>query len=118
MTAQFLIAHRVYGEPAFDTAVQMKCPLCDNGVREGEFHCDECEGEGYWWITNYGHRAHPYSARPLEPVEDLGPMPDNLPEHFRVSAAPKGKGLGIKGRNLLETLGLVKKQEPMTRRSW
>lgn len=118
MTTQYLIAHKVRGEPAFDVAEAMECPLCVDGVRDGEFQCNECDGEGIWWITNYGHRAYPYSVRPLEPIEDIGPMPIDLPEHFEVSAAPKGKGSGTKGRDLLEMLGLVKKQEPMTRRSW
>lgn len=110
MTEQYLIAHKVRGEPAFDVAEQM-----------------EVNGE-IWWITHYGHRAYPFWYQALDHGLDNiidcgivgGPipvMPEDCPEHFEVSAAPKGKGLKL-GRGVLERLGLLKPTEPMTRRDW
>lgn len=74
MTDLYLIAHKVRGEPAFDIAQQMECPIC-KGVGCAGLHpedayegpsCDECEALGYWWIIpTSGHRAHPIWAEPL-----------------------------------------------------
>lgn len=118
MTELYLIAHKVRGEPAFDIAHKLEI-----GDEEG------------WIIPTSGHRAYPYWSTPLmELVTDLGPalydggfktvgddipsMPTDLPEHYEVSAAPKGKGSGINGRDLLAKLGMLKPREPMSRRSW
>jgi len=112
----FLIAHKVRGEPAFDIAHQM---LMD--------------GEVAWITTTYGHRAYPWKWWKLDDLADVSDhphqqpydviaydmaMPPDLPEHFEVSAAPKGKGSGTSGKDLLAKLGLIKHVEPMSRRSW
>src|SRR5678815_4364024 len=63
MTESFLILHKVRGEPAFDVATQLRCPLCDDGERPGDRTpraCQECRATGYWWIIpTSGHRAYP-----------------------------------------------------------
>lgn len=102
----FLIAHKVRGEPAFDIAHQM---LID--------------GEVAWITTTYGHRAYPYWWMEIEHIAEaaqivMPPMPESTPEHFEVTAAPKGKGSGTQGKDLLAKLGLIKPKEPMSRRSW
>jgi|SRR5215475_2968003 len=119
MDKQYLIAHKCRGKPAFEIAELMKCPLCEDGIRENEFHCDECSGEGYWYITHYGHRAYPYWSQVLDDnIFVIPEMPTDCPEHFEASAAPKGQGSGTSGLDLLVKLGLSKPVEPMTRRSW
>lgn len=88
----YLIAHKVRGEPAFDVAEQMQCPLCPV---EPEAHCDECDGLGYWWIIpTSGHRAYPYAHWRLEDLFDGSDyphqrpwtfddkMPQSLPDHY------------------------------------
>jgi hypothetical protein len=116
MEERYLILHKVRGEPALDVAERMECPICD-GVG-----CKDCGDNGFWWITpTYGHRAYAVDSWNLKDFIQTGlTVPDDLPEHFEVSAAPKGKGLGL-GANLrghLEKLGLIKSREPLTRRSW
>jgi hypothetical protein len=112
----YLIAHKVRGEPAFDVAIQMEME------------------DGVWWIIpTSGHRAYPYWSASLEAALQLWdmyvhdspeagqpilPMPSDLRDHYEAEAAPKGKGSGTNGRDLLAMLGLVKPIEPMTRRSW
>lgn len=80
MTEQYLILHKVRGEPSFDCATKLQI-----GDEEG-------------WITNSGHRAYPY--------EIWGPMPEcfniappelyakqsnwaDWPDHYQVKAEPK-----------------------------
>jgi hypothetical protein len=69
----YLIAHKVRGQPVFDVAEKMQCPIC-KGV--GHAHgaednyegppCVNCEGEGHWWIlSTIGHRAYPYYTIPV-----------------------------------------------------
>lgn len=94
----FLIAHKVRGEPAFDIAVQMPCPECEaamQGLDAASYGCTECDGLGFWWIIpTSGHRAYPFSSIRLDQVskiwlDELGPMPSDLPDHYRTRAEPK-----------------------------
>lgn len=106
MTEFYLIAHKVRGEPAFDIAIKM--------------HVEALE-EDWWIIPTSGHRAYPYWSEGLLHImtmSEVPPMPTDLPDHYEVSAAPKGSGQGTNGRDLLERLGLVQPVEPMTRRSF
>lgn len=121
MADLFLIAHKVRGEPAFDIASQMQCPMCQGlGLRDcDEVMCDcgECDGLGYWWIIpTSGHRAFPWWNLALaitdldegmQLVMDHNPtkltwtifaMPPSLPDHYISRAAPKV--------SLIEALGL------------
>jgi hypothetical protein len=120
----YLIAHLVRGEPAFDVAMRMECPICHgvngNGtplVRVGD-SCHECDGEGFWWITpTSGHRAYPYDSIQLNNVskfwlEHLPAPPTNHPDHYTLHAAPR-TGLIT---NLAERLGFVPKPTTITRR--
>ncbi|SRR6266702_7332524 len=93
MTDLYLIAHKVRGEPAFDIAEQMECPLCHGN---GCFECNDC---GYWWIVpTSGHRAYPFDDYPFDAIEGLGlgfdevvgkTMPPGLPDHYGHSTAPR-----------------------------
>jgi len=68
---QYLILHKVRGEPSFDCAEEIEPDM---------------------WITNSGYRAYPYAIWPLsnlEPTTDfelyLHPrVPDDWPDHFEV----------------------------------
>lgn len=120
MTQPYLIAHKVRGEPAFDIAIQMPCPLCSDPPH---LFCTECDDQHYWWIIpTSGHRAYPFWHQPLivkydednyhEPDwEDWGPMPDNIPDHYNVRAEAITKLTG-----LLDKLGLKKSRPPLTLR--
>lgn len=113
MSELFLIAHKVSGQPAFDVAIHMDCPLCvevhghDSGY---ERECDECDKLGYWWIIpTSGHRAYPWWHLPLKFEEgrlvmDHNPtkltwtifdMPEGLPDHYAHSASPTRPKLDI-----------------------
>jgi hypothetical protein len=99
-----LIAHKVRGEPAFDIAEQIECPVCagvgkaiTNGWSE-TFHCAECDGHGFWWIIpTSGHRAYPWQhwyLQNLGATSDIGfdpdladPMPEGIRDHYEVSTA-------------------------------
>jgi hypothetical protein len=119
----YLIAHVVRGEPAFDIAIRQPCPECEAGAG-----CDECEGEGYWWIVSTsGHRARPYETWYLPDLrmpsfdgEDMdfpwkvGPPPSGWPDHYPINRAPPEAK--AEGRSLLAKLGLVKAKEPIRRR--
>lgn len=121
MSDLFLIAHKVRGEPAFDVASQMPCPIC--GVGGPEPTCSECDGTGYWWIVpTSGHRAYPWWHLPLK-IEDIDngmrlimdhnpqaltwtifAMPSALPDHYTSRAAsPVPTGLAA----------LLAKRKPM-----
>jgi len=84
MSELYLIAHKVCGEPAFDIAERMECPLCHS------VGCVECDGLGYWWIIpTSGHRAYPYANTECEWDElSVGPPPANLTDHYAHSASP------------------------------
>lgn len=111
----FLIAHRVRNEPSFDIAIKQTCGICE-GHGDG---CDECDGEGYWWIcSTSGHRAYPYWHDSLSSfarqdmdgscnkLDFIPSMPDNCPDHYPSSASPKSSPSA--GRSLLSLLGLGK----------
>lgn len=101
-----LILHKVRGEPAFDVASRINCPICE-GARQGLDHgsdyagnCNSCD-DGWWWIIpTSGHRAYPYVEWPLGSVLPPGAIdPDNLkyaippdwPDHYEIDkgTAPK-----------------------------
>ena len=128
MTVPYLIAHVVRGSPAFDIAEQMECPVCAGRGTGDEIEfaatgCDQCNADGHWWIIpTSGHRAYPYWTEKLYSVnmggdsgleEVLQEFPADLPDHYSLSAAPKGQGL-IK--NLAERLGFVPKPPTISRR--
>lgn len=136
----YLIAHKVRGEAAFDVAIKQPCPECDTYI-EADGHieyssqsgCPECDGEGHWWIcSTSGHRAYPYwdiavaelyldtnvSRNIIDPInllDKLPPMPEGLPDHYRVNASPRAKVAEV-GRSLLAQLGLARKPQPIKRR--
>lgn len=97
----YLIAHKVRGEPAFDVAIRMECPICHGvggykGTPEYEGpSCTQCEGDGYWWIIpTSGHRAYPYWSERLEYLvtanhdngfchfDYIPEMSPSLPDHY------------------------------------
>lgn len=108
----YLIAHKVRGEPAFDVAIQMPCPLCQDyesvtGARceaeRSQEDCVECDRVGFWWIiSTSGHRAYPWWHTKLENIDDTyelsfeptmlegpGSMPPDLPDHYTAPAEPR-----------------------------
>lgn len=119
MSELFLIAHKVRGEPAFDIAERMECPIC---AGEGsslnscdlEVTCHECDSLGYWWIIpTSGHRAYPYwylefyeligehqykgYGCEFYSVESMCPddMPSNLPDHYPLRHTPSAPRVDI-----------------------
>lgn len=65
----FLILHKVRGEPAFDVAEKMECPICRD--RGEPCEADNCE-DGHWWIiSTSGHRAYPYWTCPIYSLCDV-----------------------------------------------
>jgi hypothetical protein len=101
MMTQYLILHKVRGEPAFDVAERIQI-----GDEEG------------WIIPTSGHRAYPYWHLPLEDlafdfdaaemsfdghkwkdVTDVPPLPAEWPDHYEAveerAVAKKGMGLDI-----------------------
>lgn len=128
MTTLYLIAHKVRGEPAFDIAQRMPCPLCtvehdeiyDKMVNPPGPHrignCDECEDDQYWWIIpTSGHRAFPYWHAELDSLHYASPrspkihpiefealvdaMPLDLRDHYLAEREV--------ARSLIDTLGLI-----------
>lgn len=103
MTELFLIAHKVRGEPAFDVATQMECPICHNDSTE-RTECVECDGEGHWWIIpTSGHRAYPWWHVELDLLGEEynhairpGEMPESLPDHYPHSASPSRPAIDIR----------------------
>ncbi len=122
MNEPYLIAHVVRGEPAFDIAERLRCPVCEpimQGLDYGTASntCKECEGEGFWWIIQTsGHRARPYWTGELrllidwklwevtshEPVPD---MPLDWPDHYPINQK-SASASAQSGADLLEELGL------------
>ncbi len=83
MKEAFLIAHKVYGEPAFDIAEKMGCSECHG------LGCVECDELGYWWIiSTSGHRAYPYWHSHILVLDTVPDMPENWPDHYAHSSAP------------------------------
>lgn len=126
----YLVAHLVRGEPAFDIAIKIQCAVCQGDAIEQRedgptIVCDECEGEGHWWIIpTSGHRAYPYWSESLDsfatssmdtgcnkldyiPSPPSGPWPDHYAP-TRPLPKPPGALAGLLGR-----LGLAK---PILRR--
>lgn len=101
MADPFLICHKVRGQPAFDVAIQMDCPHCQEWQ---DANCHECDSLGYWWIVSTsGHRAYPYWHSALLPTMLYGPtgeMPPTLRDHYETRAAPNV--------SLVDALGLRK----------
>ena len=93
MDALFLIAHKVRGEAAFDTAIQM--------LVEGY-------SEPWWIIPTSGHRAYPYWFVPLSEtqlISDVPELPEDLEDHYTISNAELTDDDRIRGASLLEQLG-------------
>lgn len=129
MSVSYLIAHKVRGEPAFDVAKRMRCSLCARGQRDSDgvmTDCDECNGEGYWWIIpTSGHRARPYWTIELgihalpagfkgqsEMEIAVPPMPQSLPDHYLATTTPEP----VKPSGLLKLLGLGRAAVQIKRR--
>jgi hypothetical protein len=102
----YLILHKVRGEPVFDIADRLRCPVCEpmrQGLDHGQDYAGNCTScdDGYWWIIpTSGHRAYPYVEWPLDSILPAGATdPDNLeyaippdwPDHYPMDAgeAPK-----------------------------
>lgn len=108
MTEPYLIAHVVRGEPAFDIAIPLQI-----GDEEG------------WIIPTSGHRAYPYWQHPLDDIWFNGGLqnlktqsiimdcPQDWPDHYSTTSAPRGQGLLS---NLAELLGLSAKPGKIRRR--
>lgn len=104
MSDLYLIAHKVRGEPAFDIAVKMECPICRD-----VYECAECDSEGFWWIIpTSGHRAFPFWHSDLFGLLEeahcsvngwlgntLANMPEDLPDHYPEVAAPSRPKIDI-----------------------
>ena len=109
MTDLYLIAHKVRGEPAFDIAERMECPLCsgqgyDLDICATEVVCHECDGAGFWWIIpTSGHRAYPWWSMELyEFVTTMDgipgefyEMPPSLPDHYPLRHSPSSPHVDI-----------------------
>ncbi len=127
MSEPFLIAHKVRGEPAFDVAERLCCPICEpimQGLDYGTASntCKECEGEGFWWIiSTSGHRAKPYWSHPIRLLqfedEGIGQMstplepaattlPPGWPDHYPINQPTFAPASAQSGADLLEELGL------------
>lgn len=104
MSELYLVAHKVRGEPAFDIAVQMECPICEgrswvaNADSCEAFACHECDSTGYWWIIpTSGHRAYPYWEEALatlgtmfgQSLGSVGEMPEGLPDHYPTASTSR-----------------------------
>lgn len=127
----YLIAHKVRGEPAFDIAQHIKCPICE-AVMQGLDHgsispgCDECDGEGFWWIIpTSGHRAYPYwhcsiaailiddeNAELIRALDQVPGLPSPWPDHYTTTERREPM-IG----SLLTRLGLRKPKAPINRRA-
>jgi len=133
MTNPYLIAHIVRGEPAFDIAERVECPICigiGEAIREegGVFRCDDCDGEGFFWIIpTSGHRAYPYwfcllstlgySMQPDGSVPDLiFPVPSGWPDHYAINNRAFAPASLDDNRTILERLGLVRPKQKVERR--
>jgi hypothetical protein len=113
MTELYLIAHKVRGEPAFDIAVRVECPECH------AMECAECDHTGYWWIVpTSGHRAYPYWCDLINPdwIGRAGDMPEGLPDHYAVSAAPRRANLDALAALIAASAPQAPPSPPMRRR--
>ncbi len=122
MTTPYLIAHKVRGQPAFDVAIRMECPICMPVKASGdhlpvpEEGCNGCDGQGFWWIIpTSGHRAYPYWSIDLDLLGEEynhairpGEMPADHPDHYASPNLPlrEPDAHRAEGRSLLTKLGL------------
>lgn len=103
MTEQYLILHKVRGEPSFDCAEKIMI-----GDEEG-------------WITNSGYRAYPVWSckmtelghydfnlgyQGLSEAKEWYPMPADWPDHFEVRS--EGPKVQINFSQILSGLSRVK----------
>lgn len=85
MSEQYLILHKVRGEPSFDCATQVWTDV------------------GLIWITNSGYRAYPVWQAPLIGtlfegnviMKDMPPVPADWPDHFEVRKEPPAMEINI-----------------------
>jgi hypothetical protein len=116
MTDLYLIAHKVRGEPAFDVAIHMECPLCAGHGHDLDGYCHECDGARHWWIiSTSGHRAFPYWSIPLIKAYVLDQeaaywncvlkMPPEMPEGLRDHYVAERQV----ATDLIKVLGLIHK---------
>jgi hypothetical protein len=69
MTDQYLILHKVRGQPSFDVAEQL-----------------DVNGELWWIIPTSGHRAYPYKTWHLERLGyNLERPPHGWPDHYAIN---------------------------------
>lgn len=130
----YLIAHKVRGQPAFDIAERMKCPICEahsQAFDDGSFSwgCDDCD-DGYWWIlSTCGYRAYPVAHWNLEDLIDASDYPhlhptiaidklsfEDSPDVFACNDHNHKIIDDGAGKSLLARLGLLRKVEPLKRR--
>ena len=118
----YLIAVKSRGEPSFEIAERMTCPECNgiylDQISEKGFECGEC-AEGYWWITNNGHRAYPFRYWDMDdiydgsdydapkPISMLDTMPEDAVDLYPTRSSPKAESSS--GKQLLLQLGLIPK---------
>lgn len=106
----YLCAHKCRGEPTFS--------ICEKGFFDGD------EDDEFYVETVGGHRVHPYWVRELDWIVDwemarihdsaVPEMPTDARDCFKPSTSKEEK----KGPSqLLARLGLLKKPEPIRRRS-
>lgn len=133
MSEPFLILHKVRGEPAFDIATQMECPICQGQTYKApsygddseslEQGCDECNHDGFWWIIpTSGHRAYPVLLIKLEDLyydsmrspHIIDPLPleqlfaecsiHDLPDHYPSKSSPPPTSLSTIMSTILSTI--------------
>lgn len=131
ITEPYLILHKVRGQPAFDIAIKMRCPICE-GARQGldeigAFTCNACDPyDGWWWIVSTsGHRAYPSDYIQLKhlqtdmgeyAVEHMAPPDDDLPDHcqYDLDRTPQGP---VASPDVAKALSaLIKPEPPLVRR--
>lgn len=131
MTELFLIAHKCRGEPTFDIAERLRCPECEAHAQafdDGSFTwgCDECAGEGYWWIlSTCGYRAYPWWSCELLNLMDEGngtyikdisiQLPPDARDCFAINDRGHKPIPDSRPADLLTKLGLVPKHAPIRR---
>jgi hypothetical protein len=92
-----IILHKVRGEPAYDVASKIRCPVCEpmrQGLDDGSYgNCDSCEDGSWWIIPTSGHRAYPYKTWRLDELGFGNPsiIPDELPDHYEVDKGERPK---------------------------
>jgi len=90
---QYLILHKVRGEPSFDCAE----PVCSGNGKPcqpdcGNWNGGECRAKDEW-VTNSGYRAYPVQKWNLADWIDgfnipVAEVPADWPDHFEVREPP------------------------------